>query len=124
MRSKKAVINIITTLGLQVIAIVYGFIVPKIIITSFGSSVNGLVSSITQFLAYISLLESGIGPVIKASLYKPIANKNKKEISDVLKASEKFFKTISFIFIIYLLILAFVYPLIVSSEFGYFYTLS
>lgn len=124
MRSKKAVINIITTLALQVIAIVYGFIVPKIIITSFGSSVNGLVSSITQFLAYISLLESGIGPVIKASLYKPIANKNKKEISDVLKASEKFFKTISYIFIIYLLILAFVYPLIVSSEFGYFYTLS
>lgn len=124
MRSKKAVINIITTLALQVIAIVYGFIVPKIIITSFGSSVNGLVSSITQFLAYISLLESGIGPVIKASLYKPIANKNKKEISDVLKASENFFKTISYIFIIYLLILAFVYPLIVSSEFGYFYTLS
>ena len=56
--------------------------------------------------------------------YNTQINNNKKEISDVLKASEKFFKTISYIFIIYLLILAFVYPLIVSSEFGYFYTLS
>lgn len=124
MRSKKAVINIITTLGLQVIAIVYGFIVPKIIITSFGSSVNGLISSITQFLAYISLLESGVGPVVKASLYKPIAKKNNKEISNILKASEKFFKTISYIFIIYLLILSITYPMIVSSEFSYIYTLS
>lgn len=124
MRSKKAIINIITTLCLQIVTIIYGFIIPKIIITSFGSNVNGLVSSITQFLAYIALLESGIGPVIKASLYKPIANKDKKEIANVLKASEKFFKTISYIFIVYLLILAFIYPLIVSTEFSYVFTLS
>ena len=82
MRSKKAVYNIISTLILQIITIIYGFIVPKIIITSFGSNVNGLVSSITQFLAYITLLESGVGPVIKASLYKPLANKDKQEISN------------------------------------------
>lgn len=124
MRSKKAVYNIISTLILQIITIIYGFIVPKIIITSFGSNVNGLVSSITQFLAYITLLESGVGPVIKASLYKPLANKDKQEISNIIKASEKFFKTISYIFLGYLLCLAFIYPLIVSSEFSYFYTLS
>lgn len=124
MRSKKAIINIIMTLLLQLVAIIYGFIIPKVIITSFGSNVNGLISSITQFLAYIALLESGVGPVIKASLYKPIANKDKKEIVNVLKASEKFFKTISYIFIAYLLILAFIYPLLVSTEFSYVYTLS
>ena len=42
----------------------------------------------------------------------------------LIKASEKFFKTISYIFLGYLLCLAFIYPLIVSSEFSYFYTLS
>lgn len=124
MRSKKAIVNIIMTLLLQIVAIIYGFIIPKVIITSFGSDINGLVSSITQFLAYITLLESGVGPVIKASLYKPIANKDKKEIANVLRASEKFFKTISYIFIIYLLILAFVYPLIISTKFSYVYTSS
>lgn len=124
MRSKKAIINITMTLLLQIVAIIYGFIIPKVIITSFGSEVNGLVSSITQFLAYITLLESGVGPVIKASLYKPIANKDKKEIANVLRASEKFFRTISYIFIVYLIILAFIYPLIISTEFSYIYTLS
>ena len=80
MRSKNAIRNIATSLLLQIIAIVYGFIVPKIIIDCFGSNVNGLVVSITQFLSYISLLESGFGPVVKAVLYKPIANKDQKTI--------------------------------------------
>lgn len=60
---------------LQITILICGFIVPKVIITNFGSNVNGLVSSITQFLAYITLLEAGMGPVVKSALYGPIAKK-------------------------------------------------
>ena len=124
MRSKKALLNIVTNLLLEVIIVIYGFIVPKLIITSFGSNVNGLVSSITQFLAYIMLLESGFGPVVKSTLYKPIANKDKKTIANILKASERFFRIIAYIFILYIVVLSLLYPLLVNSEFGYVYTLS
>ena len=65
MRSKKAIYNIVSSLVLQVVVLISGFIVPKLIISKFGSDVNGLLSSIAQFLAYISLLESGIGPVVR-----------------------------------------------------------
>lgn len=124
MRSKKALYNIISTLLLQFVVIISGFIVPKIIIKSFGSNVNGLISSITQFLAYITLLESGIGPVVKSALYKPIAKKDTKEIKNIIKATERFFRIIAYIFIVYLIVLALVYPLIVKNQFGYIYTLS
>lgn len=124
MRSKKAIYNIVSTLVLQVVIVLYGFIVPKIIINKFGSDVNGLISSITQFLAYISLLESGFGPVVKAALYKPIANKDKKTIAGILKTSEKFFKTIAYIFLAYIILLSIFYPLLVSNNFGYLYTIS
>ena len=124
MRSKKAIINIISSLVLQLVTVICGFIVPRLIIKSFGSNVNGLVTSITQFLAYITLLESGFGPVVKSILYKPIANKDKNEIERILKASEKFFRTISYIFIAYIIILCFVLPTIVSSEFNKLFTLS
>lgn len=124
MRKKKAIYNIATSLLLQIIVLVSGFITRKLIIQSFGSNVNGLVTSITQFLSYITLLESGIGPVIKAALYKPIAKKNSKQIENILYASEKFFKTISKIFIIYLLCLGIFYPFIVRGEFNYIYTLT
>lgn len=124
MRSKKAILNIIVSLLLQVVTLICGFIVPKLIITKFGSDVNGLVSSIAQFLAYISLLEAGFGPVVKAALYRPIANKEKKQIENILKASEKFFRVIALIFVIYLIILSLVYPTIVNTEFSFFYTMS
>ena len=124
MRSKKAIYNIVSSLILQIVVLISGFIVPKLIISKFGSDVNGLLSSITQFLAYISLLESGIGPVVKASLYKPIAEKDNKTIKNILKASEKFFRIIALIFVVYLVCLSVVYPFLVQKEFGYLYTLS
>jgi len=123
-RSKKAVKNIIASLMQQLITLICGLIVPRAIISSFGSNVNGLVSSITQFLSYITLLEAGIGPVIKSTLYKPIAQKDKSQIEKILKASQRFFRIISAIFIVYLIILCFVYPLIVSNQFEYGYTVS
>ena len=124
MRSKKAVKNIITSLLQQIVTVICGLIVPRAIIGSFGSSVNGLVSSITQFLSYITLMEAGIGPVIKSALYKPIAKKDKTQIEKILKATQRFFRVISGIFIIYLITLCFIYPLIVSTEFETGYTIS
>ena len=124
MRSKKAFYNIITSLVLQIIILICGFIVPKLIIRKFGSDVNGLTSSINQFLSYITLLESGIGPVVRSALYKPIAKNDIKSIKNILHVSEKFFRKISFIFIIYLIILSVLYPIITNDTFSYFYTFS
>lgn len=124
MRSKKAIYNVITNLLLEVILIIYGFIVPKIIIGYFGSDVNGLISSITQFLGYIVLLESGFGPVVKAALYKPIAKKDNQEIINILNASERFFKRIALIFLVYMMILSFIYPLIINKQFDFVFTFS
>jgi len=124
MRSKKALLNIISSLLLQIVTLICGLIVPKLIIQTFGSNVNGLVSSITQFLAYITLLEAGFGPVVKAALYKPIAQKNREQIENILKASEKFFRIIALIFVIYLIILSVVYPTLVNTEFTFIYTMS
>ena len=124
MRSKKALKNIIVSLFQQFITIICGLILPRAIIKSYGSNVNGLISSITQFLAYIALLESGIGPVIKSVLYKPIAEKDKSQIEKILKAAQKFFNLIAYIFIAYLIILCIVYPRLVNSEFSIWYTIS
>ena len=110
MRSKKAIKNIISSLLQQLITILCGLILPRMIIGAYGSSVNGLISSMTQFLGYITLLEAGIGPVIKSVLYKPIANRDKKEIEKILKASQKFFSMLSYIFVIYLIVLCVLYP--------------
>lgn len=124
MRGKRALFNITFSLISQVITIICGFVVPKLIISIYGSNVNGLISSITQLLAFITLLEAGFGSVIKSLLYKPIANKNKEELENILKSSERIFRTISYIFIIYIIILCIFLPLFFNNSFDNLLTLS
>ena len=68
LKGKVTLLNIISTFVLQATTMLAGFIVPKLILDVFGSDVNGLVSSITQFLSYIALVEGGITGVIMAKL--------------------------------------------------------
>ena len=57
MKDKRVFFNVVSSILLQILVMICGFIVPKVIMQSYGSSVNGLVTSITKFLAYILLLE-------------------------------------------------------------------
>ena len=66
--------NVITTIFYQLVTVAYGLIVPRLVLSSFGSEVNGLTSSLSQFLNYIILQEGGLSGVIMAALYKPLAN--------------------------------------------------
>ena len=120
---KKVIKNIFSGLLAQVVASIYGFIVPILIVKYYGSSINGLVSSIVQFIAYINLLQIGIGPVIKNALYEPIANGDKKKIGEILGASNSFFRKIAYCLIAYIVVLCIIFPLI-NSEFSSLFTIS
>lgn len=123
-RKKKLLLNTVTALAKQLITIVCGFVLPRYILSYYGSSANGLVTSITQFLAFISFLEMGIGPVIQSNLYKPLADKNSAEISKIVVSAEKFFRRIAAIFLVYIACLVAVFPFLIKSEFGFIYTSS
>ncbi|MCL2508729.1 MAG: polysaccharide biosynthesis C-terminal domain-containing protein [Oscillospiraceae bacterium] len=122
MRSKKALKNVVSSLMLQVVSVVCGFIVPRMIIGTYGSAVNGMMTSATQFLSYIYLLESGAGGVIRAALYKPLSAGNILGVSAIVKASERFFRTVAAVFALYALVLACAFPLLVNGDFEWLYT--
>ena len=124
MRSKKAIINIISLIAFQAVTLICGFIVPKLIITNYGSDVNGLISSIGKFLACVSLMEVGFGNVVKAILYKPIGKNDNKTIAKILKAADKFYKKIAIVFLIYVVILSVCFSKLIFKEFEYLYTAS
>lgn len=48
----------------QVVTLLLGIIIPKLMIVSYGSEVNGLLSSIRQVFVYVALLEAGIGTAL------------------------------------------------------------
>lgn len=121
-RKKKLLLNTGAGILKQLVTVICGFILPRYMLLYYGSSVNGLVSSISHFLSFISLLDMGVGAVIQANLYKPLADKNEEQISRIVKSSERFFRRLAYIFIGYIVVLCFVFPSMV--DFGVWYTVS
>lgn len=117
-------LNTISNLIYQVTKMISAFIIPKLVLSFFGSEINGLVSSLSQLLDYISLLEGGVTGVIMASLYKPLYNKDSKKISSVIMTANRFYRRIGMIFIGYSIILAIIYPIIFKTNFSYTYIFS
>ena len=121
-KDRRLFLNTVTPLLLEVVTIISGFIVPRLILSHFGSNVNGLVQSITQFLAIISFLEMGVGSVIRFNLYKPLANHDNTQTSKVIVAANKFFRTLALILLGYTMVLMVVYPFLGQHEFDSGYT--
>ena len=121
-RKKRLALNTSTSLFYQIVMIICGFILPRLILESFGSEVNGLVNSIAQFLTIISFLELGVGAVIQSSLYKPLAEKDNEQISRVLVSGQSFFTKLAKILLIYVVFLMITYPFIANQKYGFIYT--
>lgn len=114
--------NSISPLIYQVTTIICGFILPRLILSHFGTEINGLVNSISQFLGVISFLELGVGAVVQSSLYKPLADNDNINVSKVITSADKFFRKLGYILAIYVIVMLFYYPYLVKQIFGFMFT--
>ena len=117
-------LNIVASLLLQVVSGVCGLILPRVILASFGSETNGLVASISQLLGYTVLLEGGIGGVMRAALYKPLASNDMDGVSDIYHSISSSFRRISHIFVGFAIFLAVVMKFLVDTQFHWLYVFS
>lgn len=121
-RGKKLALNTIASLTLQVVTVIWGFILPRLILGTYGSEVNGLVNSITQFLGVITLLDLGVGTVVQSSLYKPLAENDEDAISKIYVSASKFFRRLATILLVYIVVLIFAYPFLVNKSYDFSFT--
>lgn len=124
MRSKLALRNMVSSLLLQFVTMVCGIILPRLFIGAYGSTVNGTAASITQFLGYIVLFEAGVGGVVRAALYKPLAEGDHGRVSSILCATDRFFRKVALIFVGYCVLIACLFPFFVREYFDFLYTAS
>lgn len=115
-RTTKFFYNSVATAIMQVVTMLVGFVIPRIMLSSYGSEVNGLVSSISQFISYFSLVEAGLAGAAIYALYKPLADNNHQAINGVVSAAKKFYTQSGYIFISLTLGLAFIYPFYIKTE--------
>lgn len=97
MRTKKAITNSIISILMCSINIITGFVFQKIFILTLGSEYLGLNGLFVNILSILSVIELGFGNAIIYHLYKPLAEKNKKEISSLVKFYKKTYNIIAVI---------------------------
>lgn len=86
MRTKNTIINFITDAFPQVLIMLLGLFKTKLFIDILGSNQLGLYQLYGQIIAYLVLVEGGVGSALLFRLYKPLNKKDTKKISEMMAA--------------------------------------
>ena len=115
-RTQKFALNSVTSMISQVIVMIAGMITPRLMIATYGSEINGLVSSLNQFISYITLVEAGIGGAAIYSLYKPLAEDDRGKTSSIVVAARNSYRQAGYLFSGGIFALAVIYGLLSCSD--------
>ena len=91
---REATLNITTSAIYEVAAMVCALILPRLILSHFGSAYNGIVSSVTQFLTLISLLTLGVTASTRVALYQSLAAKDLRKTSAIVRATNNYMRKV------------------------------
>lgn len=108
--------NLISSLVYQIVLISLSFIIPRLYLENFGSEVNGVISTIKQILAYMTILEAGVGSASVQALYKPIGEKDYKSASEILSATNSYYNKTGIVYLALTLVIAFVYAYAIPTS--------
>lgn len=61
MKAKRSILNLSFGLGSQLITIILGFFIPRLIMVNYGSEANGLIASIVQIISYLPCWKQVLG---------------------------------------------------------------
>lgn len=115
-------LNGLTSLIFQFITLLSGLIIPKLLLTAYGTQVNGLNYSITQMLSVISYFDLGVAAVAQATLYKPLYQKDYYQVSMIFNSVKRYFSRLTIGLLVYILLLCIYYGLTKAEQFSWIYT--
>lgn len=118
MRTKRALLNMITSAGGQVLTSILAFLGRMIFIRCLSVDFLGVNGLFTELLTLFSLAELGIGNAMIYGLYKPIADGNEKKITQYMNLYRYLYRLVAIaVTVIGLICLPFL-PLIVRDLHG------
>lgn len=95
-RLHNTVRNMSWQLAYQILIMTLGVILPKFIISVYGSEVNGLTSTIKHVLTLVTIVQAGLGTSATYLMYKPLEENDRVRIASLLLSIKRIYKTIAF----------------------------
>ncbi len=112
-RTRAAMKNTLATGAYQLTAMLLGFVTPRLMLAYYGSEINGLVASITEFMGYFKLVEAGLAAAAIYGLYKPLHENDHDKISAIVSAARQFYQKSGLLFAGLTLVFSAIYPFVV-----------
>lgn len=116
LNKKRGIKNISIGLIAKALTLLIGIIIPRLVLVNLGSESNGLLNSVSNALTYMSLLEAGVGTASLQALYKPCGDRDKARISQIVNATDLFYRKTGVIYFICVIILSISYSMMINSS--------
>ena len=116
MRGRQAMKNVTANLLLQLVTAASGLILPRFYLLAYGSAMNGMVSSVGQFMSYLTLVEAGVGSASAVALYGPLSRKDERDVNAILAAAREFYIRSGVLYFILVACLTLGYPFLVEGQ--------
>lgn len=113
---KKIKKNLISGFLYQAVLVIISFLLPRLYLENFGSAVNGVLSTVKQIFTYMCLLEAGVGLATTQALYKPLAEHDRKSVSSVLSATNKYYIKTGVVYSAIVLLIAVFYSFVIPTD--------
>lgn len=114
-RTKNSIRNSVVAVLLQFIALLIGFFSRKIFIDYLGTEVLGLSSTASSLLGFLNIAELGIGAAVSVTLYKPLFEKDRETIKEIIAMQGWLYKKIALFIIGGSAVLMCFFPLIFAK---------
>lgn len=107
MRTKNALLNLISDAIPQIIIGIIGIFKIQLFISLLGQEVQGVYQLYAQLFIYLAIAEGGFSSAVLYKLYKPIADGDNKKTKEILKGSAIIYKYIGLFMMVVGIILSF-----------------
>lgn len=94
MDRKKSILNVLVSVGFQVITMIMGIVLKRMLIRYCGNDVNGLNALYLSVIGLLSVAELGVGSAITFGMYRPIVEGNIAQVSALYHLFDRLYKLI------------------------------
>lgn len=115
-RTVKGIQNSKVALIYYIISMILGFVSRKVFLDHIGAEILGLNTTAQNLLGFLNLAELGIGSAIAFTLYKPLAQKDNKTVSEIITVQGWLYSRIATFVAIGAAILMCFFPLIFKNS--------
>ena len=105
--------------GCYAFLIASSLLLPRLYLTSFGSELNGLDSTIKQIFSCLTLLEAGVGLASQQAYYLPVAVGDRKAINGIFSATHHYYRRTGIVYLLVTVVFALLYPLCINTVLSY-----